>query len=312
MRARNLALLAILLFATAAPAVDQPFALDEPAKSFRARKLRDKATAAWAQADQVRQRLHDKKAEPVSPEEIAATVARLEEIIFFFERSLRIEWNEKANRTQANAMRAWFELRPLLPAPTPPKTDKEKKARASALKKARRQRNGDLRKTIMEWGSDRRYNSLLKRCRRCDGRGVLPSPFGDRPAPCPSCNRLKMHLSRDALLEARWYVQSPLYREDGRNVSRIDSLLRTSRHRPDQLAPFVKSISIQDVEDHDTWAKVVIKEKLQSKPKVKSTTEIRTYRFYRIGRNWYLWNSRADAKVLDLEKIDPEKKPEDE
>ena len=120
-----------------------------------------------------------------------------------------------------------------------------------------------------------------------------------------------MHLSRDAVLDARWFVQSPLFREDGRNISRIDSLLRTSRNQPDRLAPFVKSISIQGVEDHDTWAKVVVKEKLQDKPKLKSTTEIRTYRFYRIGRNWYLWNSRADAKVLDLEKIDPKKSEDD-
>ena len=312
MRAPNLALLTILFFATAAPAVDQPFVLDQPAKSFRARKLREKASAAWTEAEAVRRRLHDKKAEPVPPEEIAAAVARLEKIVFFFEKSLRIEWNGTANRKQADAMRAWFDLRPHVPPPTPPKTDEEKKARARELKKAKRQRNGDLRKTIMTWGHDRRYNSLLKRCRRCDGRGVLPSPFGDRPAPCPSCNRMKMHLSRDALLDARWYVQSPLFREDGRNVSRIDRLLRTSRDQPNRLAPFVKSISIQAVEDHDTWAKVVIKEKLHDKPKVKSTTEIRTYRFYRIGRNWYLWNARADAKVLDLEKIDPETKSEDD
>ena len=286
--------------------------LDEPPKSFRARKLREKATAAWTEAEAVRQRLHDKKAEPVAPEELAAAVAQLETVIFYFEKSLRIEWNERANRTQANALRAWFDLRPHLPAPVPPKTEEEKKAHAKRLKKAKRQRNGDLRKTIMEWGHDRRYDNMLTRCRRCDGRGVLSAPFGGRPPPCPSCSRMKMHLSRDAVLDARWYIQSPLFRDDGRNVNRIDSLLRSARHQPQRLAPFVKSISIQDVEDHDTWAKVVVKEKLQDKPKVKSTTEIRTYRLYRIGRNWYLWDSRADAKVLDLEKIDPEPKSEEE
>ncbi|MCZ6574142.1 MAG: hypothetical protein O7C98_13370 [Planctomycetota bacterium] len=309
MRVRHLSLLALLLLATDAPAVE--FTLEEPPKSFRARKLREKATAAWTEAEAVRQRLHDKKAEPVPPEEIAAAVAQLEKVIFFFEKSLRIEWNERANRTQASALRAWFDLRPHLPAPVPPKTDEEKKARAKLLKKAKRQRSGDLRKTIMEWGHDRRYDNMLTRCRRCDGRGVLSAPFGGRPPPCPSCNRRKMHLSRRAVLDARWYIQSPLFREDGRNVSRMDSLLRTARHQPQRLAPFVKSISIQDVEDHDTWAKVVVKEKLQDKPKLKSTTEIQTYRLYRIGRNWYLWNSRADAKVLDLEKIDPEPKPEE-
>ncbi|MFQ5844196.1 MAG: hypothetical protein ACE5JG_04330, partial [Planctomycetota bacterium] len=162
-----------------------------------------------------------------------------------------------------------------------------------------------VRKLIMDYGRARRYDSQFHRCSRCDGRGVLPGVFGDRPPPpCPVCRRSKVRVSRKGILAARWFIYSPLYREQGRHIGQIDGMLRTAHTGWTRLKPFVQRVRIKEVDLHDLWARVTAIERRLDKPGGRTRSEELTYRLFRIGRNWYLWDRRSDGKVLDVVELE--------
>jgi len=255
-----------------------------PPVSVRARTLREEAKSAWEVAAPTWTRV--KVREVVEPGALEAAVGAVEEAVAKWEQSLRIEWDEATNGALAEACRAWYGMRALLPP-------------APADEAARRRRVQEVRKLALAYGASRRLGTQLRRCDRCDGRGVLRAAFGDRGADCPVCERKGALPHRDSILEAHWFVRSPLYRADPGNAVRMDLDLRRAASDAVRLAPFVQSVGIEgEVEDHDAWARVRLKEKVTDAPRGKPETRAVDYVFFRVGRIWYLWDERHDVEVL--------------
>lgn len=277
----------LLLLAGFAFAGEEP-GLAVPLTSVRARSLREEGRKAWDAAAPVWTKA--KAGEVVEPGALAAAVAAVEDAVAKWEQSLRVEWDDATNGTLAEACRAWYGMRVLLPAD--PADDTRREA-------GRRRRVQEVRKLVMEHGAARRLEMQIRRCDRCDGRGVLRAAFGDRPADCPACDRRGAVPHRGSILDAQWLVRSPLYRADTGNAVRMDLDLRRAGSDAARLAPFVQSVGIDgEVEDHDVWARVRAKEKVTDEPRGKPVTRQVEYVFFRVGRVWYLWDDRYDASVL--------------
>lgn len=276
-----------LLLAGFAIAGEEP-GLAVPLASARARSLREEGKKAWEAAAPVWTKA--KAREVVEPDVLAAAVASVEEAVAKWEQSLRVEWDDATNGALAEACRAWYGMRALLPAA--PADDAKREA-------GRRRRVQEVRKLVMEHGAARRLETQVRRCDRCDGRGVLRAAFGDRPAECPACDRRGARPHRESILAAQWFVRSPLYRADTGNAVRMDLDLRRAASDAARLAPFVHSVGIDgEVEDHDVWARVRAKEKVTNEPRGRAETRQVEYVFFRVGRVWYLWDDRYDAAVL--------------
>lgn len=267
-----------------------------PPVTGKAKSLREQGMKAWNEAAAV---VADWKAKkPVDRAAAAAALGRIEEAALHFQRCVEAEWQCDANVKLAEAVRAWHGLRAIAPPPAPPADPKE----SERLERARRDRLADARRLVMETANARRYENLIRRCDRCDGRKELRNAFGDDRVDCPKCRRAGSLLSVKGVLEARWFALSPLARADGRSASDLDMLLKVAGAAPQRLAPFVKSVSIAgDVEDHDTWVRMRVQEKY-----VEEAGSSRVGRaenvvvLYRVGRLWFLYDARADRDLVEI------------
>lgn len=274
--------------------------LDQPPTSPKARKLREDGKALWDLVQPVWEKVRYRK--PVTPEEATATVSVLEEAIGILEKSLEEEWNGETNRWLADASRAWYWLQPALPPPEPPadeaaKRKAEKEAQAEHLARIR-----EIRDFIMKWGRERRVDSLLRTCPKCDGRKEIRSSFGDR-TPCAACSKRGRLVDREAVIEARWDRFSPLYRTQSRHEAAVNRLLRSVApdETKDVFAPYISSVSIKDVEDNGLWARVKAVDIVQpSANSPKTEKQDVTYVLFRIGPVWYAYDQQADRELLDL------------
>ncbi|MGQ0612909.1 MAG: hypothetical protein ACT4PV_04095 [Planctomycetaceae bacterium] len=276
----------MLLLASALAAEEGGLTL--PLTSFRARELREEGTKHWQSAETVWEKL--KATEAVDAATAGAALEKVELAFTRLEQSLELEWDAATNTLLANAARAWYALHPLAPPPA----EKE-------LAKLKSRRIADVRRFALEYGAARRYESQIQRCSRCDGRGVLSGAFGDKPPPCGTCKQRGGVPVRKGILAARWFVQSPLFRDDNGNALNLDRDLRQAAIDPSRLSPYVKSVAIHgEVEDHGTWARVRVREKVSPEPGGKSEERKETLTLFRIGSRWYIWSRRYDESLIAI------------
>jgi hypothetical protein len=274
--------------------------LEQPPQSAKARQLREEALALWTPIQPLYENLRKKKTP--EPAEVEAALPAVEKAIELFERSLREEWLNEANRTLAEAARAWCLLREAAPPATPPLDEAARKKEEQAAERARRARVQELRRFVMEYGRERRADSLFRRCPKCEGRKEIVSPFGGR-TDCSACMKHGILVDREGLIAARWLRHSPLYRSEARHERAMNQLLRK---RPpgesdDPFAPYVRSVQIKDVEDHDTWARVKAIEQTQATYGTQKTEKAEvTYTLFRVAGVWYLHDDVSDRPLLDL------------
>jgi len=271
----------------------------EKDRSPRAARLRQQAQEVWEKAAPVVQKLGLRKT-PL-PEEAVVTTRTLEEAVVLFEKALRLEWNLEANATLARAVVTWYALRRHLPPPAAPADpDAEKKA-AKEGEKQRRARIREVRRFILEYGRARRYGKQFRTCRRCDGRQYVHDAFNKGKRPCPACDREGRLPIREGIIRARWHFHSPLYRANPRSTASLRQALSMARRSPHRLAPFVRSVAIDDVEDHDLWARVQVTEKTFTEPGSQKTIKTeKAYLLYRVGKSWFLYSPRSDTKLVAI------------
>jgi hypothetical protein len=290
---RTALLLALVPLASRADESD----LEQPPTSAKARQLREEGKALWDRVQAVWEKVRHKK--EVSPAEAVEAVTALEKATELLEKSLREEWNGETNRALADAARAWCWLQPLLPPAEPTKKE------ADAQRQARVR---DVRDFVMKWGRERRADSILRTCPKCEGRKEIRTPFGDKST-CGTCSKRGRLVDRDALIAARWSRHSPLHRAQSRNEQALNRLLRSlpPDEQKDPFAPYVSSVSIKEVEDNGLWARVKavdIVQPLASSPKTEKTDV--TYVLFRVGKLWYVYDKHADKELIDLsEKLEP-------
>lgn len=299
---RRLALLA--LFSLLARADEKE--LEQPPVSAKARQLREQGNALWNGVAPVWEKLRYKK--EVTPAEAAATLPVVEQAVDLLERSIREEWNGETNRTLADAARAWYWLQPLLP-PQPPDDPAVKRQ----AEKERQARTREVRDFVMKWGRERRADSLLRTCPKCQGRKEVVSPFGDRTT-CNACGKRGRLVDRDAIIAARWNRYSPLYRSQARHEHAVNRLLRSLApdEQKDPFAPYISSVLIKEVEDNGLWARVKAVDTVQPAAGSQKTEKADvTYVLFRVGKVWYAYDRQADKDLLDLaEKLEPPAPPE--
>lgn len=277
--------------------------IEQPPKSRKARDLREQGTALWQGLAPLWERARQKK--DVTPAEAEAALPTVEQAVELLEKSLREEWNGETNRTLADATRAWFGFRLLLPPPEPPVSEA---ARAKAEQAQRVARAREIRDFVMKWGRERRVDSILRNCNKCQGRKEILSSFGDR-SPCNACSKRGRLVDREAVIAARWSRMSPLHRAQTRNEQAVNRLLRSLApdDQKDAFAPYIVSVSIKDVEDNDVWARVTATDIVQpvaSSQKTEKTDA--TYVLFRVGKVWYVYDPQADKDLIDLtEKLAP-------
>lgn len=282
----------------------------EPEKSSpRARRMRDQA---FEKLDLLAETLAAVKAKAdVAPEAALAAMEPIEEAVKILERSLAVEWNADANRRLAEAARAWYYLRHRLPAPEEPADEEARKKRDAAAERAHREHLRDARRFLLDVLKARKYEKQFRRCPRCDGRKELRGPFSNnKPLPCPNCAQTGVLRNEKGILEATWLCYSPLYRADSRNLTSTDRKLLRSQTRPETLAPFVRTASIEGrIEDHDLWVRIHTKEKVYTKPGARKTETVEnSYALFRVGDVWYFHTPRFDG---DLVEVPEEPKPDE-
>jgi hypothetical protein len=292
----------ILLVLLAGVAAGDEKDLEQPPSSFRAKQLREQAKAAWDGVQAVWQKIQEHK--DVPRDEAVDALPKIEDAIDLFERSLDEEWNDETNRTLVDAAKAWCKLQAGVPADDPSRTRTDKEAQKEALARIRQ-----IRDFVMKWGRERRADSLLRICPTCEGRKEIRSPFGGR-TPCAACGQKGRLVNRDAVIAAYWDRYSPLYRAQGRHEQEVNRLLRAAApdDQRDAFAPYIVSVSIKDVEDHDLWAVVKATDIVQpSALSNKSERRDSTYVLFRLGRVWYLYDREIDRNLIDLtDKLAPE------
>lgn len=289
--------LLILLGLSALAPGEEAKGLDQAPVSLKAKDLREKAQTLWNQVQPLWEKVRTKSA--VAPADAAAAMPALEESIETFERSLHEEWNLEANRTLGDAVRAWCKLRPLVAPEAPPADDALGKKAAAAADLARKRA---IREFVMKYAAERRSTSLFRSCPKCEGRGENASPFGDRRE-CKACAKRGRLLDREAILAARWLRYSPLYRAMPRHEQEVNRLLRGSAPdaQRDLFAPYIRGVTIKEVEDKDVWARVKAQDQIQPTLTSNKTEKAdTTYVLFRVGRVWYLYDEQADRELLDL------------
>lgn len=280
-------------------ALGQELEPEEKDRSPQAARLRKQAQAVWEQVAPVVQAL-GLKHKP-TPEEAVVASRTLEEAVAAFEKALRVEWHLETNQTQARAVTAWYELRHFLPQPSPAADGEAPKDAAREREHERRARVKQVRRFLLEYGRARRFDQQFRTCRRCDGRGEVYDAFNKGKRPCPVCHREGRLPIREGIIRARWHFHSPLYRAQPRSANDVKRALGVAAHAPHKLAPFVRSVAIERVDDHDLWARAVVTEKTYLEPESHKTIKTeKTYLLYRVGRSWFLYSPRSDKKLIEI------------
>ncbi len=279
------------------PAWGEELEPEEKDRSPRAARLRQQAQAVWEQVAPVVLALGLNQTP--TPEEAVIATRRLEEAVAAFEKALRLEWHLETNQTLARAVTAWFQLQRFLPAP--PAGEEERQKAARAREKEHRARVKQVRRFLLDYGRARRFDQQFRTCRRCDGRGDVYDAFNKGKRRCPVCHREGRMPIREGIIRARWHFHSPLYRAQPRSVADVKRALGVAARSPHKLGPFVRSVAIDKVEDHDLWARAEVTEKTHLEPDSKKTIKTeKTYLLYRVGRNWFLYFPRADKKLIEI------------
>jgi hypothetical protein len=274
--------------------------LEQPPTSSKARKLREEGNALWQGVQPVWEKVRHRK--EVTPAEAVETVPVLEQAVELLERSLREEWNGETNRALADAARAWCWLQPLLPPPEPPADESAKRKAEKEAQALKLSRTREIREFVMKWGRERRVDSLLRTCTKCEGRKEIRTPFGDKSA-CSTCSKRGRLVDREAVIAARWSRFSPLYRSQARHEQAVNRLLRSLApdEQKDPFAPYISSVLIREVEDNGRWARVKATDTVQpsaNSPKTEKADAV--YVLLRVGKVWYLYDKQADKELLDL------------
>jgi len=278
-------------------ALAQDSGVEVPLKSPLAQRKRDEAAEAGKRGRDVHEEV--RKGTKVEPEALRKAIADLEEAIDLYERAQQMEWSSEANRNEAECVRSWAALRALTPPEEPPadpdaRSDWEKKR-----ERAQKEKQRDARRFVTDVLRLRRPQKIFDRCDRCDGRGELRSAFGDASV-CPTCRGQKRMADRKKVLEAYWLAYTPFYRQESRERTRVDSVLRQGVQAEKRLAPFIASSSVSSkVEDHGWWFKVsatekIIEEEGQRKPEERE----QVYVAMNVGRTWWLYSGRVDKDLL--------------
>jgi len=301
---RLLAILLLPLLFPGSARADDALDPDGSASSPRAKRIRGEALEKWKAAGPAWELA--KAGKPVPGGDAREAVGLIEEAVELYERSLALEWDGDANRQLAEAIRAYFKLRKHVPEEKPQGEEERKKAEKAA-DRAHKERVREARRFVLDYGRARRYSSLFDRCPQCGGRKEISSAFGDKRM-CPTCKGAGLLVDREGIVEARWSFFSPLYRADLRNEREVTRAYRIGQHRPEQLAPFVKSVRIRgDVEDHGTWVRITTREKTHTDARGRRTDKVETtYVIYRVGKQWYLYHPRYDRELIDVP--EPEEK----
>ena len=282
--------LAVLPVLAALLAAEETQDLDHPQPSLKAKDLRAKADPLWAKVQPLWELVRTKK--EVAPADAAAAMPALEEAIELYERSLREEWSRDVNKTLGDAVRAWFKLRAVVPAPP---------AEAAAMKEATARKRA-IREFVMDYASERRTTSLFRPCPSCDGRGENASPFGERRQ-CTACQTKGRLLDRDGVLAAYWLRWSPLYRAQARHEQEVNRKLRGGAPdaKKDDFAPYVRGVQIKEVEYFGDWARVKAQDQMQPTLTSQKTEKVDTvYVLFRVGNVWYLYDDNADDELLEI------------
>ena len=272
---------------------------EEKDRSPRAARLRKQALAVWEKVAPVASALARNR--PPLPAEAVVATRHLEEAVRLLEKAVRAEWDLEANAALARAVRAWYRLRDHLPAPPPPAdADAEKKAKKEK-EKQHRARLKAVRRFVLAYGRARRFQEQYRTCRRCDGRQYVYDAFNKGKRPCPVCDRVGRLPIREGIIRARWHFHSPLYRANAGSSRDVRNALGSAARSPHHLAPFVRSIAIDEIEDHDLWMRVAVTEKAFTEPGSKRVVETeKTYLVYRVGKIWFLYFRRFDNKLVDI------------
>ncbi|MHC4974590.1 MAG: DnaJ-like cysteine-rich domain-containing protein [Planctomycetota bacterium] len=279
-------------------ALGQELEPEEKDRSPRAARMRKQAQAMWENAAPVVQALGLNQ--KPTPEEAAVATRTLEEAVVLFEKAVRAEWHMEANATLARAIVAWHDLRKYLPQPSPADEEARKEA-AREQEKQRRARAKQVRRFILDYGRARRFEKQFRTCSRCDGRGDVYDAFNRGKRPCAACHREGRMPIREGIIRAHWHFLSPLYRAQPRSATEARRALGAAARSPHKLAPFVRSVTIREVEDHDLWVRVDVLEKTFNEPGSKKTFKTeKSYLLYRVGKSWYLYSRRSDKKLVEI------------
>jgi hypothetical protein len=252
-----------------------------------------------------------KKGQECDPEEAAKAVAELEDAVATASRALDIEWNTDANSAQAECVRMWMALRATLPQPEPPADEDARKQWDKDEQSARIQRTQDARRFVMDYARKRKHTSMLDRCPRCEGRGDVRDKFGaGSKGKCTHCRGSCVVPNRRGVLETHLMVFSPIYRADAARQRAALSVLRDAEMRADRTGPFVRTLSIADVEDHDVWMRIRTKEQTYREPTATRFDKTEgVYTLYRVGRVWFLYTA-FDRGVIDIPEPEAPEKSE--
>lgn len=299
--------LSLVLLLTAVAAAED-WDLTNPPQTLKGKHDRAKAAEIWQKARPTFELALAGK--PIAADDLAAALENIEEAVLVWEKSLDREWNGEANGTLAEAIKAWYMLRPRRKLPEP--ADAEEKARREkAAKKAQKERVRSARKLVMDLCRAQRHEKQLRRCPTCEGRKELRSPLDREGRPCKTCARKGVLPHVKGIVAAHWVYHSPNYRADSRNQLELNRLIKLAPLAPDRLAPFVQSVSITSVEDHDTWVRVRTKIKTYTEPGSKHTTKAKkTFTLFRVGKVWWLYHHRFDREILTIEEEKEPKKAE--
>jgi hypothetical protein len=125
--------------------------------------------------------------------------------------------------------------------------------------------------------------------------------FNKGKRPCPVCDREGRLPIREGIIRAHWHFFGPLYRAQPRAAADAKRALSIAARSPHRLAPFVRSVAIRKIEDHDLWARAEVTEKTFDEPGSEKTIKTeKTYLLYRVGKRWYLYSRRSDHKLVEI------------
>ena len=299
----RLALLVLVLVPATAHSADD-WDLSNFPQTMKGAKDRKAALALWEKAKPTAVAVQQGK--KVEPAAIRAAVENIEEAAFLLERSLDREWNTDGNLELCTIVKAWFDLRPKL-VPAAPADEDAKKEQASQAKRAKKKQLRAARKLVMEYCAAQRHEKQVRRCRKCEGRKDLRSPFGDKRA-CSVCNRRGTMPNLRGIFEARWIAHSPFYRRDTRMVLDANRAMRMATVDPKRLGPFIRSVSIKAVDDHDTWVRIHTEVKTYEAPgSKKNVRDKRVFTLYRVGHTWWIYHEAFDREFLRVPDLDTKK-----
>jgi hypothetical protein len=313
---RAFTLIALATIAGLAGAAELP-GLELPPKSPVAKRLRKQADAKWELVRPVHEAFRKNRGSEnkVDPETVRDAVANAEEAIYLYEKAQRAEWSTPTNQTQMQCVRAWADMHTAVPEEEAPTDPEALKKWQNAKTRARAERLRDARRVLGKLESLRHHNKVFVRCNACDGRGEMLTRFGGQPGEkakkrtCRTCAGGKVLPHRKRILDGYWFAFSPFYRNNGRNRSGMNYVLRTGARGEKRLAPYIMTSRImKKPENHGWWVKFDVVQKVHDDPKSRKGVERKlSIVMVNIGRVWWVHDSIYDRDLLQIPEEPKEK-----